>query len=187
MSGATARVGLSEDLFDTTGRPMFGVAPLSLFSDAGLAWDTIPLIDGQLPRAAFANYEALLIGGAKVSEKELANDAGKLRIVARNGVGYDAVDTEALTRRSILITNTPIPVRNAVATTAVAFILALNAAAATQGAPRARGPLGGAGQLSRPCAWRSDARNRRPWRNRARACASHAALWNDDPRGGPFR
>ena len=36
-----------------------------------------------------------------------------------------ALDTAALTRRGILLTNTPIPVRNAVATTAVAFLLAL--------------------------------------------------------------
>src|SRR6185312_13636825 len=44
----------------------------------------------------------------------------------RNGVGYDAVDTRALSRRGILLTNTPVAVRNAVATIAVAFILALS-------------------------------------------------------------
>ena len=121
---------------------MFGDAPLSLFSDAGLGLGaSLPVIEGQLPRAAFADYEALLIGGSKVSEKELANEGGKLRVVARNGVGYDAVDTAALTRRGILLTNTPIPVRNAVATTAVAFILALTLRLPTQVAARARGPL----------------------------------------------
>ncbi len=50
---------------------------------------------GQLPAAAFADYEGLLIGASKVSEKELANETGKLRIIARNGVGYDAVDTSS--------------------------------------------------------------------------------------------
>ena len=34
MSGKDAKVGLSSDLFDTNGRPMFGDAVLSLFSDA---------------------------------------------------------------------------------------------------------------------------------------------------------
>ena len=61
-----------------------------------------------------------------MSDAELARESGKLRVVARNGVGYDAVDTKALSSRGILLTNTPVAVRNAVATTAVAFILALS-------------------------------------------------------------
>jgi phosphoglycerate dehydrogenase-like enzyme len=126
MSGKGAKVGLSADLFDTNGRPMFGDALLSLLSDAGIAWSVLPLTAGQLPPAAFTDYEALLIGGSRVAEKELALEGGgKLRVIARNGVGYDAIDTSALTRRGILLINTPIPVRNAVATTAVAFLLAL--------------------------------------------------------------
>ena len=68
----------------------------------------------------------MLIGGIESLREELANESGKLRVIARNGVGYDAVDTAALTGRGILLTNTPIPVRNAVATTAMAFILALS-------------------------------------------------------------
>jgi phosphoglycerate dehydrogenase-like enzyme len=125
MTKKNVSVGLSSDLFDTNGRPMFGDSVLSLFSDAGVSWSALPITGGQLPDTAFADYEGLMIGGSKVSEKELANESGKLRIIARNGVGYDAVDTNALTQRGILLTNTPIPVRNAVATTAVAFILAL--------------------------------------------------------------
>jgi phosphoglycerate dehydrogenase-like enzyme len=126
VSHSGARIGLSADLFNTQGQPMFGAAPLSLFSDAGLAWDVVPTQQGQLPPSAFTNYEALMIGGSRVSDAELAGESGKLRVVARNGVGYDAVDTSALSRRGILLTNTPIPVRNAVATSAVAFILALS-------------------------------------------------------------
>lgn len=121
-----AKVGLSADLFDTRGLPMFGGAPLSLFSNAGLAWEVVPTQQGQLPPAAFTDYEALLIGGSRVSDVELAGESGKLRVVARNGVGYDAVDTKALSNRGILLTNTPVAVRNAVATTAVTFVLALS-------------------------------------------------------------
>jgi phosphoglycerate dehydrogenase-like enzyme len=125
MSNKNAMVGLSADLFDSSGRPMFGDTVLSLLSDAGVGWSILPVTGGQLPATAFTDYEALLIGGSKVSENELAKEGGTLRVIARNGVGYDAVDTAALTRRGILLTNTPIPVRNAVATTAMAFILAL--------------------------------------------------------------
>jgi phosphoglycerate dehydrogenase-like enzyme len=126
MSEIAAKIGLGADLFDTTGRPMFGSAPLSLLSGAGLAWEVVPVKGGQLPPKAFTDYEALLIGGAKVSDAELKGESGRLRVIARNGVGYDAIDTRALNRRGILLTNTPLPVRHAVASIAVAFILALS-------------------------------------------------------------
>ena len=126
MNETAAKIGLGSDLFDTAGRPMFGSAPLQLFSDAGLSWDLVAVKDGRLPPQAFADYEALLIGGAKVSDAELGGESGRLRVIARNGVGYDAIDTEALNRRGILLTNTPIPVRHAVASIAVAFILTLS-------------------------------------------------------------
>jgi phosphoglycerate dehydrogenase-like enzyme len=126
MSETAAKIGLGADLFDTTGRPMFGSAPLSLLSDAGLAWSVVPVKGGQLSPEAFTDYEALLIGAAKVSDAELKGESGRLRVIARNGVGYDVIDTGALNRRGILLTNTPIPVKHAVASTAVAFILALS-------------------------------------------------------------
>jgi len=83
MSGKGAKVGLSADLFDANGRPMFGEKPLSLFSDAGLAWSVLSLTAGQLPPAAFTDYEALLISGSTVGEKELALEGGELQVIAR--------------------------------------------------------------------------------------------------------
>ena len=51
MSKKNAKVGLSADLFDTGGRPMFGNAVLSLFSDAGVAGASFPSReDNCLPR-----------------------------------------------------------------------------------------------------------------------------------------
>ena len=121
-----AKIGLSADLFDTQGLPMFGAcAPIVVF-ERGARVGIVPTQQGQLPPAAFTDYEALLIGGSRVSDAELAGESGKLRVVARNGVGYDAVDTKALSNRGILLTNTPVAVRNAVATTAVTFVLALS-------------------------------------------------------------
>jgi phosphoglycerate dehydrogenase-like enzyme len=155
MSETATKIGLGADLFDATGRPMFGSGPLSLFSDAGLTWDVVPLTGGQLPRAAFTDYEALLIGGAKVSEAELEGESGRLRVIARNGVGYDAIDTGALSRRGVLLTNTPIPVRHAVASIAVAFVLALSlrmpvkSRLAREGRWRERGSFPGIGLAGR--------------------------------------
>ena len=126
MNTSAAKVGLSADLFNAKGEPMFGAGPLSLLSKAGLPWDIVPTRQGQLSPSAFTDYEALMISGSRVSDAELAGENGKLRIIARNGVGYDAVDTQALSAHGILLTNTPLAVRTPVATTAVAFILALS-------------------------------------------------------------
>ena len=126
MNTSAPRIGLSADLFNAKGEPMFGTGPLSLLSNAGLAWDVVPTHQGRLAPSAFTDYEALMIGGSRVSDAELAGESGKLRVIARNGVGYDAVDTQALSGHGILLTNTPLAVRTPVATTAVAFILALS-------------------------------------------------------------
>lgn len=120
------RIGLTGDLFDTTGRPLFGTAPLELFSETGLTWDVLPRDDGTIAPDALASYDALFIGGSRVNQVSLEADTGRLRVLARNGVGFDALEIAALTARGILVTNTPVAVRHSVATTALAFILALS-------------------------------------------------------------
>jgi phosphoglycerate dehydrogenase-like enzyme len=104
MNNSVAKVGLSADLFNAKGEPMFGAGPLSLLSKAGLAWDVVPTQQGRLAASAFTGYEALMIGGSRVSDAELAGESGRLRVIARNGVGYDAVDTQALSAHGILLT-----------------------------------------------------------------------------------
>jgi phosphoglycerate dehydrogenase-like enzyme len=126
MDHAAIRIGLTADLFDSTGRPLFGTAPLDLLADAGLNWDRLPPDGPSISPDALANYDALFIGGARITEEALALDKGRLRVLARNGVGFDAIDIDAVSRRGILVTNTPVAVRHSVATTALAFILALS-------------------------------------------------------------
>lgn len=121
-----ARIGLTADLFDTKGRPLFGEAPLQLFADAGLLWEKLPPGGPAIAQEALAGFDALFIGGAKVDAQALAQDRGRLRVLARNGVGFDALDIAELTRRGILVTNTPVAIRHSVATTALAFILSLS-------------------------------------------------------------
>lgn len=126
MNEGTIRIGLTADLFDSTGRPLFGTAPLQLFADAGLAWEKLPPDGESISASHLGNFDALFIGGAKVTEETLAQDKGRLRVLARNGVGFDALDIPALSQRGILVTNTPVAVRHSVATTALTFILALS-------------------------------------------------------------
>ena len=50
--------------------------------------------------------EAVIVRATRIDEAFLSK-APELRIVARHGVGYDAVDVPALTRRGIPLTVTP--------------------------------------------------------------------------------
>lgn len=126
MTRPDFRIGITADVLDTMGKPMFGERPLDRLRDAGHSWTFVRAENGMIPPAVIAGFDALLVGGARVNDASLAGDSGRLRIVARNGVGYDAVDPDALARSGILLTNSPDAVRTPVATTAVAFILALS-------------------------------------------------------------
>ena len=120
------RIGLTADLFDTRGNPLFGAGPLDRLHDAGLEWTVLPPDGGCVDPATVAAFDALYINGSRLNQASMALDGGRLRLVARNGVGFDAVDTNALSKRGVLLTNTPIAVRQPVATMALTFILALS-------------------------------------------------------------
>jgi phosphoglycerate dehydrogenase-like enzyme len=119
-------IGLTADLFDTRGKPLFGAGPLDRLREAGLEWTVLPPDGGWLDPAAVAAFDVLYINGSRLTEASMALDTGRLRLVARNGVGFDAVDTNALSKRGVLLTNTPIAVRQPVATMALTFMLALS-------------------------------------------------------------
>ena len=126
MNDAAPRIGIAADLFNSRGQPTFGAGPFELLRAAGLTWTQLPPDGGEIDPAAVAEFDALLVGGSRLAASSLARDSGRLRIVARNGVGYDAIDADALAERGILLTNTPIAVRHPVGAMAMSFLLALS-------------------------------------------------------------
>ncbi len=70
-----------------------------------------------------ADTDAVVVLGPKVSAASLEG-ADQLAVVARIGVGFDAVDVEACTRAGVALTITPDGVRRPVASAALAFLLA---------------------------------------------------------------
>lgn len=70
-----------------------------------------------------ADVDGWIAGTGPVTDAHLAR-APHLRVVARYGVGVDAVDLAAATRRGVLVTNTPGANSAAVADHAVALLLA---------------------------------------------------------------
>lgn len=75
-------------------------------------------------REKLAGVDAILAGGEYFNDHTLVN-ADRLKIVARNGVGYDRVNVDVCTARGILVTNTPGAMSDSVADETMAFILAL--------------------------------------------------------------
>ncbi|HEV3120869.1 MAG TPA: NAD(P)-dependent oxidoreductase [Isosphaeraceae bacterium] len=119
------RVGLSRDFLKPDGTLGFGQIGLELLEQVpGISWEFLPEKTDPLEADHVAPYDALLLLGPKLASASLEN-ATRLRLVARFGVGYDNVDVDACTRKGILLTITPDGVRRPVATAALAFLLAL--------------------------------------------------------------
>lgn len=120
------RVGLTRDLFTGDGTPSFGAGPLGLLDGcAGLQWEVLPDAVAEIGPEHAARYDALYINAARVTAAGVGGGDRRLKLVARHGVGYDAVDVPALTAAGILLTNTPQAVQRPVATMAITFVLAL--------------------------------------------------------------
>src|SRR5215212_6059364 len=79
---------------------------LNYLKQSGLAFDAkVGLKEDQLA-AEVPNYDALIVrSGAKVTAKVLASP-GKLKAIARAGVGVDNIDLDAATSKGILVLNT---------------------------------------------------------------------------------
>ncbi|MCL4763645.1 MAG: hypothetical protein KJ018_18035, partial [Burkholderiales bacterium] len=123
---ARFRVGLTRDILDSRGEPAFGRAALAILDDApGVAWEYLPSIVSEITADHAAAYDALYVNMARVPAAAVARPDRRLRVVARHGVGYDAVDVAAMTRAGVVVTNTPWPMPRPVATIALTFVLAL--------------------------------------------------------------
>ena len=72
-----------------------------------------------------AAANAVLIG-TQTFDEDIMRAMPNLQVIARNGVGYDAVDIAAATRRGIYVVNTPKALSSSVAETAVAELLAIS-------------------------------------------------------------
>ena len=75
--------------------------------------------------AALAGADALIVRSATRVTAELLEQAPRLRVVGRAGVGVDNIDLDAATRRGILVMNTPGSNAVSVAEHTLALLLAL--------------------------------------------------------------
>lgn len=72
-----------------------------------------------------ADASAVIIGTQKFDAK-IMDSMPNLKVIARNGVGYDSVDIDAATERGIQVVNTPTALSGSVAETAVTELLTIS-------------------------------------------------------------
>ena len=103
-------------------------AALELLRSKGHTVEVLDPVNERTIAASIPNAEAIIVRGTRIDRAFLAH-APKLRICARHGVGYDAVDVPALTERGIPLTVTPDA--NAASVAEHAMMLMLNIARGT--------------------------------------------------------
>jgi D-3-phosphoglycerate dehydrogenase len=119
------RVALSGDFVRADGQPTFPMFDLSpLRDDPTIDVGYVAAVDGVMPAAGLAGYDALILLMPKFNKSSIPAD-GRLAIVARFGVGYDSVDVAACSEAGIALAITPDGVRRPVAVAIITFILAL--------------------------------------------------------------
>tara|TARA_Y100001968_G_scaffold116191_1_gene105578 strand:- start:2195 stop:3781 length:1587 start_codon:yes stop_codon:yes gene_type:complete len=77
-------------------------------------------------KAIIGEYDALMIRSGTLVPEEVIQNADKLKIIGRAGVGVDNVDVEAATKKGILVVNSPGGNTIAAAEHALAMLLALS-------------------------------------------------------------
>jgi phosphoglycerate dehydrogenase-like enzyme len=97
-----------------------------IFDAAGIGWTHKyggPHWNDDATRASLEGASAILAGGENFDANTLP-DATKLKVIARNGVGYDKVNLDVCTERGIVVTYTPGVMADAVADLSFALLLA---------------------------------------------------------------
>ncbi|MDX2157076.1 MAG: NAD(P)-dependent oxidoreductase [Hyphomicrobiaceae bacterium] len=122
----TFKVGVTRDLLRADGTPAFDSRAFAeLDANPAIVWEWLPEDVREITPEIAAAYDALHVNLPLVTAASVARQDCRLKVVARNGVGYDSCDIPALTAKGILLTNTPVAVRRPVAVAALTMIFAL--------------------------------------------------------------
>lgn len=125
------RLGISRDFITSQGERSFDEeAWQQLAAQPGLQIEFLSApATSPITRQDVCHFDALLIKRNPVDAALLAPDAPgtlRLRLLARNGVGFDHIDTEACTRAGVMVCTTPDAVARPVASSVMALMLAFS-------------------------------------------------------------
>lgn len=122
----TFRVGVTRDLMTASGEPCFNSAAFGeLARNPEIEWEWLAEDVPEITPEIAAAYDGLHVNLPRVTARSLSRDDCKVRVIARNGVGFDTVDLEAASKRDIVVTNAPLAVRRPVAVATLTLIFAL--------------------------------------------------------------
>ena len=120
------KVGSTRDLLTASGKPAFNEAAFEeLARNPDIEWEWIPEEMTEITPDVAARYDAIHVNLPRVTAASIARDDCRVKIFARNGVGFDTVDVAACAARGITVTNTPLAIRRPVAVAALTHIFAL--------------------------------------------------------------
>src|SRR5437870_6791897 len=80
---------------------------LELLEAARLEVDNRPGLTGEALKAAVRAADGVILRSGTKLTAEILDSSGRLRAIARAGVGVDNIDVAAATRRGIVVMNTP--------------------------------------------------------------------------------
>lgn len=121
------RVGSTRDLLNSSGGPAFSEAAFDeLARNPEIEWEWIPEDIAEITPDLAALYDAIHVNTPLVTAASVSRDDRRVKIFARNGVGYDSVDVAACVARGVTVTNTPLAIRRPVAVAALTMIFALS-------------------------------------------------------------
>jgi D-3-phosphoglycerate dehydrogenase len=119
------RVGVTRDVRGDDGHAVHDLGLELLASEPRVEWEFLGRDERELTAGNIDGYDALMIfepGG--VSAATLA-PGGRLRLIARFGMGLDAIDLDACVRHGVLVTTAPDAVREVLPAGAMALLLSL--------------------------------------------------------------
>jgi D-3-phosphoglycerate dehydrogenase len=120
------KVGVTSDILDAKGEPVFGREPLKALDAAqGLECEWLPKGIREITAEHAGKYDALYVNSPKVPAAAVGGKDLRLKVVSRHGVGYDSVDVPAMSKAGVLVCNTPNAMPRPVATMALTLVLAL--------------------------------------------------------------
>jgi phosphoglycerate dehydrogenase-like enzyme len=106
--------------------PCFDASALEILKgNPAIEWEWIAEDVTEITPDIAARYDAIHLNLPRTTAASVARGDCRVKIIARNGVGYDSVDVPALTAKQIVLTNAPIAVRRPVAVAALTMLFAL--------------------------------------------------------------